>query len=90
MNTGSEHPGPVLDLRGVPAPAEGAVERAATLAPGAVAVLLMPPGLPVRLLARLSACGMQVRLDHLAGGLRINVRRPDVAQMRRLAARQLP
>lgn len=87
MVAASEHPGPVLDLRRADAPAEQALARAGALAAGGVAVLLMPPALPVQLLARLSAGGMQVRLDRCGSGLRLNIRRPDIEQMRRLAAR---
>lgn len=85
----SEQVGPILDLRGLPAPQQRALERAQALAlaPGAVAVLLMPTGLPVRLLTLLSASGLAVRMDRMADGLRLNVRRPDIEQMRRLAAR---
>lgn len=90
MTDGAGHPGPVLDLRGEPAPSERALERALALAPGAVAVLLMPSGLPVRLLTLLSARGMQVRLDRLRDGLRLNIRRPDIEQMLRLAERPRP
>lgn len=86
MTAASEHAGPVLDLRVQARPAQLALARAGMLAPGAVAVLL-PPGLPVQLLTLLSARGMQLRLDRLSDGLRLNIRRPDIAQMRRLAAR---
>lgn len=87
MTAASEHAGPVLDLRVQARPAQLALARAGMLAPGAVAVLLLPPGLPVQLLTLLSARGMQLRLDRLSDGLRLNIRRPDIAQMRRLAAR---
>lgn len=89
MATVSERAGPVLDLRDLPArqSAQRALERAGALAPGAVAVLLMPPGLPVRLLTLLSARGLAVRVDHRDAGLRLNIRRPDMEQMHRLARR---
>lgn len=89
MAAASEYPGPVLDLRGLGGAmsSQRALERAETLLPGGVAVLLLPPGLPVRLLSRLSALGMMVRLDRLASGFRLNIRRPDVALMEHLRRR---